>query len=167
MNEIWLPTTEPVGYEVSNLGNVRRIGSRTLLATHINSHGYITVTLSKQSKALRKTVHRLVCTAFLGVPPPDLPWVNHIDGDRSNNSVTNLEWTNPSLNALHAYRTLNRPKRPGGAAHYCAKLTEDDVREIRRLRTEGMSFSAIGDRYGVNRNTVKQIFTGRSWAHVT
>ena len=95
-------------YQVSNLGNVRALKfyhSRNnvhLLKPTVNKYGYCVVSLHKDKKVKQYRVHRLVAIAFL--PNPDnLPYVNHIDCDKTNNSLTNLEWCTQSENVKHGY----------------------------------------------------------------
>lgn len=95
-------------YQVSNLGNVRALKfyhSRNnvhLLKPTVNKYGYCVVCLHKDKKVKQYRVHRLVAIAFL--PNPDnLPYVNHIDCDKTNNSLTNLEWCTQSENVKHGY----------------------------------------------------------------
>ncbi|USE79488.1 HNH endonuclease [Cupriavidus gilardii] len=167
MIENWVASPDfPDFYEVSNLGRVRRLGKELPLRPYKSALGYERVTLSINGSEHVRSVHRLICQAFHGAPPMDAPWVNHIDGDPSHNWPENLEWVSPSANAVHAFQTLRRPRCPAGEKHYCAKLTEADVREIRLLVQSGETYSSLGRLYGVNRNTIKQIFTGRSWSHV-
>lgn len=72
------------------------------LAGGVNSRGYRQVQMQTDGKMKCSTVHRLVAEAF--IPNPDcLPQINHIDGDKTNNSVENLEWCDNSHNQLHAY----------------------------------------------------------------
>lgn len=109
----WKPVLGYEGlYEVSNDGRVRsldrkdrmgrdRIG-RELAQGNINT-GYRKVDLKHNGKKSSKTVHRIVCDAFLGTAP-DM-WVNHKDGDKNNNHLSNLEWVTPSDNHRHAYST--------------------------------------------------------------
>ena len=120
MKEIWKPIKDFEGlYEVSNLGNVRSVDrvikfwnryqyvdvlfKGKLLKQH-NLRGYKSVGLWKNSKMHNIPIHRLVAKAFLE-NPLNKPQVNHIDGDKHNNRVDNLEWCTISENAKHAYRT--------------------------------------------------------------
>lgn len=85
-------------YYVSNFGNCK--SKYRILAPVKSGNGYLTVALGKNNP---KTIHRLVATAF--IPNTDnKPQVNHIDGDKRNNNVSNLEWVNQSENMKHAYR---------------------------------------------------------------
>lgn len=76
---------------------------------YTNKHGYKCMMFYKQGKKKHMTVHRAVALAFLD-NPDNLPQINHIDGNKENNSVSNLEWCNASHNVQHAYDTgLNVP----------------------------------------------------------
>ena len=86
-------------YEVSNTGNIRRDGK--LLKGRPTKNGYFVVALSINSKYKNHYVHRLVASAFLDKVGRV---VNHIDGIKSNNNVSNLEWTTYSKNTIHAYK---------------------------------------------------------------
>lgn len=115
MEEVWKDVTGYEGfYKVSNYGRVKSVdreiisknGDVRLLKGSIrkssnNSKGYQHITLSKDNNQRTVFVHRLVAESF--IPNPNkLPIVNHIDGDKSNNIVTNLEWVNNSQNIIHA-----------------------------------------------------------------
>lgn len=109
MNEIWRKIEGFEKYEVSNLGRVRSLNYRKTKETKIlklckDKKGYLKVNLYKSSKHSSKRVHRLVATAFI----PNLDnktQVNHIDGNKQNNTVSNLEWCTCSENNQHAYNT--------------------------------------------------------------
>lgn len=118
MQEVWKPVVGYEGlYEVSNMGEVRGL-PRTVLTQkgwyqHVKGitlrqkntkDGYKEVTLLKGSKPKSIRAHRVVAFAFLGAPSsPDLE-VNHKDGNKQNNCVSNLEWVTSSENQKHAYR---------------------------------------------------------------
>jgi len=114
--EIWKDISGYEGiYQVSNYGRVKRIGkyrnqfkewksNKILMPGHKN--GYLICNLSKNNKTVCKMLHRLVAEAFI----PNLdnkPTVNHIDGNRSNNEVSNLEWATYTENNLHMLYVLN------------------------------------------------------------
>lgn len=112
-NEIWKPVPEYAGYyEVSNLGRIRRIKTGKILKGYLNE--YYRVVLTVDSKGKDYSVHRLVAMTFIP-NPENKPDVNHIDGNKLNNRVDNLEWTTRSENMKHAYRT-GLYKNGGGMA---------------------------------------------------
>ena len=79
------------------------------LSTEETSKGYLRVYLSKNGKRKHHKVHRLVARAF--IPNPDnKPQVNHIDGNKHNNSITNLEWVTDEENKLHRKQILTKEK---------------------------------------------------------
>lgn len=106
MEEIWKPVRGYEGrYEVSNFGRVMSLNYRMtkqskLMSPSINSDGYACTTLTKDGKGYSKRVHRLVAEAF--IPNPlEYPEVNHIDEDKLNNHVDNLEWCTREHNVNH------------------------------------------------------------------
>ena len=112
MKEVWKSIEGYEGYyEVSNLGRVRslkRKGYKNGTLKQGSSHTqYWVVVLCKDGKRITKLVHRLVAKAF--IPNPDnKPQVNHIDSNRKNNRVDNLEWVTPKENSQHAYDSGSR-----------------------------------------------------------
>lgn len=87
-------------YSVSNLGNVRNDLTGKILKPYPNHHNYLRVRLCKNAKAKGYFIHRLVAFAFIPNPDPDnFPEVNHLDEDKTNNRVENLEWCNRKYNA--------------------------------------------------------------------
>lgn len=97
-------------YSVSTNGEIKNDNTDKILSQRTQQgYKHITLTINKKAKSCR--VHRLVATAFIP-NPENKPYVNHIDGIRSNNNVTNLEWVTPAENTQHAVRTgLMQPTR--------------------------------------------------------
>lgn len=112
MKEIWRTAVvdgEPwENYQVSNLGrvmnlNYRGTGKAKLAKLYKRKDGYLEVCLSKNKETKTCLVHRLVAETFLP-NPENLPQVNHIDENKENNRVNNLEWKSPKDNCNHGTR---------------------------------------------------------------
>lgn len=125
MEEIWKDIQNYEGYyQISNLGNVKSLhyGSKVnnpnwdklpshLLKQKVSTSGYLRVELYKQKSRKCFYVHRLVASMF--IPNPlNKPEVNHIDGNKLNNCVDNLEWTTISENQIHAIKNGLRKSSP-------------------------------------------------------
>lgn len=102
--EEWKVTSEDDNYEISNLGRVKNRKTGRILKSHING-GYIQVSLCKNGKRRTIKVHRLVTTEFIE-NKEQKPQVNHLDKDKTNNSVDNLEWATAQENNAHKSATL-------------------------------------------------------------
>ena len=91
-------------YEVSNLGKVRNIKSGRVLKTSLNNNGYLRLFLCENNKRKHLYLHRIIATAFIDNPDGN-PCVNHIDENKLNNDLSNLEWCTERENAIHGTRT--------------------------------------------------------------
>lgn len=97
-------------YSVSEDGQVRNDITGKILTPHADSNGYLSVGLYRDDGRNTKRVHKLVAEAFIE-NPDNLPDVNHIDGNKSNNHKGNLEYCTRSYNMLHSSRTLGKKPR--------------------------------------------------------
>lgn len=97
MIEIYKTIEEYPNYEVSNMGNVRRKGRKILRPLFTKNTGYYMVCLYNEFGNKRVLIHRLVADAFLP-NPNNYPVVNHINEDKTDNRVENLEWCTQSYN---------------------------------------------------------------------
>lgn len=166
MIEQWLPISGFEGlYEVSNTGLVR--SPRGVRKPITNSFGYLQLGLYKHGKGYTKRVNRLVAEAF--IPNPDNKReVNHIDGNKLNNNVDNLEWVSSSENKIHAQRLglSSKPPLHKGESTWNSKLTKQEVLEIRRdykRFTRGCGATTLGKKYGVSARTITYIVNGQRW----
>jgi hypothetical protein len=115
----------------------------------------------------RVALHRLVAITF--IPNPDnLPQVNHIDGNKSNNAASNLEWVSAKDNTLHAIKMRLRHKTPGGKDCPATKWSESIIRRICELLSEGKySTGEIAKITGTNRQLVTSIATKKTWVEIS
>jgi hypothetical protein len=112
-------------------------------------------------------MHHLVLEHF-GPPKPSADHqCNHIDGDKSNNRVENLEWVTPAENMAHAAATgLLSPVSVRGVHHPNAKLNPAAVLDVRRRAANGELLKEIAKAHGVTRGTICDVVYGRTWKHV-
>lgn len=171
MNEIWKPCVGfSWNYEVSNLGRVRSLGFAgnnrpgVILKTRMDRGGYLTISTMRNNDGELKTtkVHRLVAEAF--IPNPyGKPQVNHIDGDKTNNRVENLEWATHKENFIHA---TSHGLRPLGEEHAMHKLTWDNVAYIRSVyvkRSKEFGTNALARKFGVTPRIITLIMRNELW----
>jgi len=183
-SEEWRPVVcAPDYYEVSNLGRVRRAlysapthGARTwpgrLLNTNRNDPRiYDFVILSCQNRKMQRYVHTLVAEAFIGPRPSRRHSVNHIDGDRTNNHATNLEWATPIEQIHHSIRLGTadpygvKKYHRWGERHFKARLTEEIVRVI-RYAPERFSIGDLAELFGVDPSHISGIRLRKTWKHL-
>ena len=162
----WRQIAEFPMYLVSSDGQVRSIGSRARILCQASLRGYQRVMLSNQNgKRCAKSVHRLVLSAF--APQPSLLHeCNHKNGLRHDNRLENLEWVTRSENSIHRCRVLKSGIIKGEQSPN-AKLTEDAVKEIRRIFSCGnIRKSCLAKRFGVSHYTIRSILNRTAWKHI-
>jgi hypothetical protein len=152
--EIWLDAVGFSGwYEVSNLGNVRSV-SRVVkrkrgfafwkgrrLRKRIHSGGYYNANMSVDGVSHYRFIHRMVAEAFIP-NPENLPFVNHIDGNKKNNNVENLEWCTEQENNIHALETGLRKIKLYKVVDLSGNVVYDSI-SLRELVGKGFQQPAI------------------------
>ncbi len=129
-----------------------------------NNNDYWIVSLFKKGTVKSYRVHRLVANAFIP-NPENKPQVNHIDGNKKNNKVENLEWCTASENTHHAYKTGLVCKK--GFNSVGVKLTKKEILEIKTLLKENkLSQRKIAVIYNVTSMTISNIKRGKTWADI-
>lgn len=155
---MWKDIKEYEGlYTIDENGNIKnKDGYQKKI--NVAKNGYCIVDLYKNNIRHTYTVHRLVAQAFLD-NPYNLDVVNHKDGDKTNNCVSNLEWCDYSYNLKHAFDSnLRKPVH-----EYMAKLSEQEVREIPVMANMGLSKAEIARYLMVPIDMIKKIFNGTIW----
>ena len=154
------------GYLVSDTGIVKgidrfielpdgrkRFAKGRIITARLSNRGYLQVRLSKNGETKTYALHRLVAQAYIP-NPHGLPQINHKDGNKLNNEVYNLEWSNASLNALHAYQTgLN--SNCGCNHNFAVAVIDTITGEL--YCTE----KAFCDKYGINYNSGRNALNGQ------
>lgn len=153
MGERWRNVEGFDRYEVSSLGRVRNQDGRVLYQETV-ADGHRRVDLWRDGRRQRFYVHRLVLLAFVG-PPPGGYEVAHHNGDPADNRLANLRWTTRQGNVLD--------KRKHGTH---GRLTESDVREIRRLFDAGQSKAELAAQFNCTTPNIHHIVTGHTWRWV-
>ena len=154
-------------YQVSNCGRVKSFkkDKAKIIKSNPGIGGYLRVVLCKDFDKKNRFVHVLVAQAF--IPNPEgKRQVNHIDGDKNNNRVSNLEWVTPAENIHHAFET---GLRKIGCEHFRAKLTAEQVREIRRDCVPGdpeLGFKSFSRKFNVTPKIIRDAFYGKSYQNV-
>lgn len=154
MTEEWRPIAGFEGlYEISNFGNVKslcagRWKSVMMRKPVSDKDGYLTVNLKKGGKYVCAKIHRLVAKAFLS-NPNGYPQVNHMDEDKANNRVDNLEWCSCEYNNTYN----DRQKR----FYKPVIQLSDDGKEIRRFE----SVNAAAEYIGINPASISAVLSGR------
>ena len=156
---MWVKMLDVHGYEASDLGEIRNIKTGRVLVQFIGKDGYLRTQIAGKTRL----VHRLIAKTF--VPKPEgKDFVNHIDGDKQNNEVRNLEWVTRSENIKHAYSI--GLKSSNGSRNGRSKLTEDDVRFIRenyKPYDKQFGANALAEKFGVARQTIGAVASGQNW----
>ncbi len=163
--EIWKEIPSIPDFEASSLGRIRRIRNRKncapdgIIKARVMNAGYYIVHLNYKGRVYARLVHRLVAEVFLGICPKGQE-VNHKDFDRLNNVPDNLEYIPCSINQV-----LQRNGR-AGENNPCAKVTQEQVAQIRELHATGMGYTRISKTLSISWSIVRAILSGRTWKNV-
>jgi len=158
-------------YEITDAGDVYSIARRInrtdgshqsfgarQMKTYMNSKGYLAVRLSRPGKRQVATVHRLVAIAFIA-NPDGLPEVNHIDGNKANPGVENLEWCTASQNRHHAFHVLGAIVMP-----VTGKLNLALANAMRAEYIPGVhGCKRLARKYGVSPSSARAILKGDAY----
>jgi hypothetical protein len=171
--EEWRPIQGFPGYEVSNYGRARsfrhkcgrRKKPRVAVLHKDKRWGYWHFGPRREDcTRVNLLIHIVVAETFIGPRPPQYE-VNHKDGNKANNDMRNLEYLSSSDNQKHAIKLgLHLVQR--GSDHPCAKLTEDQVREIRNLRAQGHLLEELAEKFGIRFQAVSSICRRQTWKHI-
>lgn len=164
MTEMWRVIDIAPNYQVSSLGRVRNIATGYILTSRVRKDGYehLYLNVGDGTKVYKK-VHQYVAVAFLGPPPSPKHQVAHRDGCRTNNDFLNLAWKTSKANHADRY---DHGTAPQGSNNGAARLSEDQVVEVRKLLSKGLRQKDIAEIFGVCSSTICHINTGKHWTHI-
>jgi hypothetical protein len=170
MLEVWKDIPEYVGlYQISNTGKIKsfpRHGASNvekILKQSKDSSGYPIICLTKDSKRCTRAIHRILAEVFI-TNPENKEEVNHIDGDKCNCILENLEWVTKKENMAHA---VINGLHTRGETHSSAKLTEKAVLAIRGLYASGKyTYKNIALMFSVSAPTIQGVINRRYWNFV-
>lgn len=173
MDETWkvIPKTNGF-YLVSNLGRIKSLKKNAstggiILKLGLHPKGYLRIGITYDSgKRIMKSVARLVGMAFIP-NPENKSQINHIDGVKTNNTVSNLEWVSNQENMDHSIQVLKNRNWDYVVGENCnfSQLTEEEVIQIPKL-LETKSAREISKMFNVAPTTITEIVHGRSWKHL-
>jgi outer membrane receptor for monomeric catechols len=156
-------------FEVSTDGQLRNVKTGTVYKQTYGGSGYLQVVVSIGSRSKKKAfkIHKAVAETFIS-NPDNKPEVNHKNGDKNKNDVSNLEWATSSENVQHAYQNgLMLPRY--GTDNHIAKLTKDEVVYIREHyipRDKEYGARPLARKFGIDHTCILDIINGVSYANV-
>ena len=142
-------------YDIQPTGEITKISGHKKgpVSVFKSPNGYLNCHLRTTDGKRRKFLHHRVLAELFIPNPDDLPQVNHINGDKTDNCLENLEWVRCADNIKHAHAHLLTPR----------KLTPDDMIDINWLKGWGVSNQKLADAYQVDHSTMYRAVTGRTW----
>ncbi|NRA94271.1 MAG: HNH endonuclease [Psychroserpens sp.] len=164
--EQWVDTLPEysIDHEISNYGRLRRKSDGYVHSISKTGNGYLKVTLNNRGTKKTLSMHRLVAIHFIQ-NPDNLPQVNHIDADKMNNHVTNLEWVDSYGNMRHASeKGLLSPQH--GEHNPTSIYTDDQIHEVCRMLREGLRQCDVARKLNMDARTVGQIQREEIWSHI-
>lgn len=160
--EEWKVIPEFDKYEASNLGNIRTLKTGKIRKLQSRKDGYLQIGLYIHGKVKFQQVHRLIALAFI---PKTGIIINHIDGNKSNNTVSNLEWCDYSYNLKHAVKIGTRVKH-NLENHPSTNLKNKDVLNMRKDYEKGLSYKDISKKYNKPYSTIYNIINKLYWKDI-
>lgn len=163
--EAWKTYPKNNRHEVSNMGNVRQANKKSAALSQIdNGRGYLYISTSNKGIRKKLYIHRMVLETFIGDSSVGME-CNHINGIKGDNRLKNLEWITRKQNIRHAIKTglMNN----NGERNPYSKLTNKDIKEIRKLRDTGSTLREISNLYHISISTVSRIYRLEGWKHIT
>jgi hypothetical protein len=151
-------------YEITSDGRVWSCKNSKYLVPVKMANGYLKVNLYYEGKPKLTSIHRLVAISYLD-NPKNKPTVNHIDGNKENNNILNLEWATYSENQKHAFNNGLKKGRKGEKHHLC-KLTEQQVSIIKYAVSFGTKQRHLVKIFNIKPAQISRIVNNKRWTHI-
>ena len=158
-------------FEISSWGRLKNTLTQHIYKPDVLSSGYYSVrtTLGSRSGKIHILIHKAVAYTFLP-NPNNLQEVNHKDGNKINNNISNLEWCTSHDNQQHKYDAgLFDKSKISGENNHASKLTVEDVRYIRDHYIYGskqFGSSSLAKEFDISKATVLSIIHNKTWADI-
>lgn len=150
-------------YTIDDLGNIYSdISGKMKTRNKGNTEYQIINLMTLEGKKKTFRVHRLVMMAFHPIQNMNDMEVNHIDGNKQNNALSNLQWCTASENQLHAFQIGSQKPRKGKKSNF-NKFTQKDVDKIFNLRRKGLTQKQIAEKIGCTRSNISYILSKKTW----
>lgn len=146
---------ENTNYAVNDKGQVWSIRRKIVMKHYVAKDGYCRIGLQHNGIKKKLAIHRLVASAFIA-NRHSYPDVNHIDGNKQNNHVENLEWVTPQMNNDHAIEN----------GLIDTNLRQQDVREIKYLLLKEVNQKLIAKLYNVSSSSISSIKHRKTWVRI-
>lgn len=154
-------------YLINENGDIFDIKENKLRNPVENKKGYYKVSFYLYGKYKLKFVHRLVLEHFDPIENMNELQVNHIDGNKKNNNVNNLEWCTLKENMKHAWENkLCKNSTPSGNDAHHRVLNSEIVYQIKQDLKNKMSYRKVAEKYNIHFSTVCQINKGITWKDI-
>lgn len=156
----------PGYYVIDRQSRVYSLYTGQELVQIVTENGYKAVSLTcTDGSRIQRRVHRLTMMTFCYFSGCENFEVNHVDGNKFNNDITNLEWITTKGNVRHAIDHNLRPSW-GGENNPKAVFTEIDVQNIISLALQGYGNKEIAKMYGGNESSISALCQGQTWSHI-
>lgn len=150
-------------YGITNKGRVINLITNTVLTNKINN-GYWYTTIQINKKIYNVRIHRMIALYFVKGRTKEYNCVNHIDGNKLNNSLYNLEWVSVTINNYHMHE-MGLVKK--GSRHSSSKINEEIAMKIyNEHHINGLNYNQIRDKYNISKSIIGKVCRKERWKHI-
>ena len=147
-------------------GSIYRTDKEKFLTPWKNNGGYLNIHICYNGIEIRKSVHQLVAETFIE-NPENKPQINHIDGNKENNNVENLEWVTQNENMKHAHDTRLATSKQADECHFSKYTRKQVTRACKEIERDNLSMKEISKLTGIPLKTLYEIRSGKIWNSIS